>query len=250
MIPPIYIDLSETIEEFMLSQSEVKALSRFVLDRIGQEYTRNWENQITSNLHQSKREYLSGIFTEQPDDFSLVFGLTPRQSKLAMMIEEGVGQFDMKEGFNQSFKKKPKKNGGWYLTIPFRHATPEAVAEASIFNTRMPIEVYKIAKTSPTPLTLGQLPPQYQRKQTSEVGYIHKAAIYEGLGRYNISSTNKENRGGYYTFRRVSDTSEENSWIHTGISAYNLMDKALNDTRIDFVTDKAIDDFLTQKMGK
>lgn len=246
MIAPIYIDLSGVIDEFILSKEETTALSAFVLDNIGDEYMRVWETNIDNLLHQTRSEYKNAIFVERPDDFSLIFGMTPRQSKLGMMLEEGASQFDIKEGFKKSDKKKFKANGGWYLTIPFRHATSSAVAESAIFSSKMPNRIEQLVKASKSPLKLNQLPKGYREVKTSHTGYVHKSAIYEGLHRRDIS-TGKEKRGGYYTFRRVSDISEDNSWIHPGFKALNLMDKSLNDLRIDFIVDKAVDQFLIKK---
>ena len=248
MIAPIYIDLSGTINEFLLDEEEIKSLSRFVLSRIGREYEQNWEKQINDNLHQTKKEYLQAIDVLYPDDFSLIYRLTDRKSKVPLMIEDGASEFDIKEGFEKSTKKKIKSNGGWYITVPFRHATPEAVAESAIFSSRMTEELENIVKTSANPLKLSDLPVGFREVKTSRVGYKHNAPIYQGLHRRDIGTGN-ENRGGYYTFRRVSDKSDENSWIHTGFIARKLMDKALSDTNIDYIFDKAVDDFLTKKFS-
>lgn len=253
MIAPIYIDLSGTIDEFFLSEQETKDLSRYVLGNISDEYMRHWENNIDNSLHQTKGEYKQAIFTEQPDDYSIIFGMTPRQSKLGMMIEDGASEFDIKEGFSKSKKKKFNANGGWYLTIPFRHATSEAVAESAIFSSKMPKRIEQLVKTSTTPLKRNDLPEGYRDLRISRTGYKHKAAIYEGLHRRDISSTEKEKRGGYFTFRRVSEKSMENdpdSWIHPGFKALKLMEKSLNEMQVDQVVDRAIDDFLKTKFGQ
>ena len=247
MIAPIFKDLSGTIEEFYLSEQETRDLSRYVLDSMSKEYMENWERLIENNLHGTRQEYMDAIFSERPDDFTAIFGMTPRQSKLGVMIEEGSSQFDIKEGMSKSGKRKFKADGGWYMTIPFRHATSEAVAES--FSSKMPVSVEQLVKTSSKPLRLKDLPGNYQKISTSHAGYKHKAAIYEGLHRRDISSTKKENRGDYYTFRRISDNSEDNSWMHPGFQALKLMDKALNDTRFDFVSNRAIDEFLTKKFS-
>jgi hypothetical protein len=249
MIAPIIIDLSGTIDEFFLSENEVKDLSRYVLDNMAAEYQQTWDKLINSSLHQTKVEYRSAIFAERIDDYNMVFGMTPRQSKLGMMIEEGASGFDIKEGFGKSSKRKFKADGGWYLTIPFRHATSEAVAETATLGTPMPKPIQNLVKVSRTPLRLNQLPKQYQEKRVSSVGYQHKAAIYEGLHRRDISSTDKEKRGGYFTFRRVSDQSEDNSWMHSGLYARKLMDKAVQGTRFDFIMDRSIDEFLQKRFA-
>lgn len=266
MIAPIIIDLSGTIDQFFLSENEVKDLSRYVLDNMAAEYEQNWNKLINSELHQTKKEYILATFTQRIDDYNMVFGMTPRQSKLGMMIEEGCSGFDIKEGFSKSSKRVVKlstnkdgslkrdkdgktSQGGWYLTIPFRHATSEAVAETATLGIPMPKPIQNLVKVSSKPLRLSQLPSQYQEKRVSSVGYQHKAAIYEGLHRRDISSTNKEKRGGYYTFRRVSDQSEDNSWMHSGLYARKLMDKAVQGTRFDFIMDRSIDEFLQKRFA-
>jgi len=266
MIAPIYIDLSGTIDEFFLSEQETKDLSRYVLSNISDEYMRYWEKNVDNSLHQTKTEYRQAIFTEQPDDFTVVFGMTPRQSQLGLMLEDGASEFDIKEGFSKSNKRvtKLKVNkdgslkrdkqgrtigGGWYLTIPFRHATSEAVAESAIFSSRMPKRIEQLVKTVDRPLTNSDLPEGYRDRRIARTGYKHKAAIYEGLHRRDISSTDKEKRGGYFTFRRVSDKSDEKSWQHPGFEALKLMDKSLNELPIDQVVDRAVDEFLTNKFG-
>lgn len=249
MLAPVLIDLSGVIDEFILTEDEVKSLSRFVLSNISDEYMRYWEKNIDNTLHSTRTEYKNAIFTEQPDDFSMVFGMTPRQSKLALMLEEGASEFDIKEGMEKSSKKHMKKDGGWYLTVPFRHATSEALAESSIFQGQMPREIEKLVKISDKPLKLSDLPSQYQEKKISRAGYQHKAAIYEGLKRENIVSTNNEKRGGYFTFRRISDKSEENSWQHPGFEALKLMEKSLNDLPLETIVDRSVDQFLQVKFG-
>ena len=48
------------------------------------------------------------------------------------------------------------------------------------------------------------------------------------------------------TFRRVSDKSDPNSWIHPGFDARKFMDKALDQTQIPQVVDMVLDNFLSQ----
>lgn len=122
------IDISGTIEEFNLSSDEVSSLSRYILDSVSGEYMRNWEANIDGVLHQTKTNYKNAIYIEQPDDYSLILGMSPRKDKLALMLEEGATSFDIKAGMEKSAKKHMKKDGGWYITVPFRWATSEAIA--------------------------------------------------------------------------------------------------------------------------
>ena len=141
----------------------------------------------------------------------------------------------------------------FYITVPFRHATPEAIAESGVFSSILPQDIYTLAKNSQTPLKREQLPINQQtpgsRKAIDVPGlkvpeYIHKAAKYEGLVRVEASSSNREKRSQYMTFRRVSDKSDPNSWFNGGIEAKKLMDKALQLANITMIADIAIDETL------
>lgn len=74
--------------------------------------------------------------------------------------------------------------------------------------------------------------------------YTHKSAKYEGLVRVEASSSEKEKRGQYMTFRRVSDKSDPNSWFNGGIEGKKLMDRAIELSNISTVADMAIDETL------
>ena len=241
------IDLSGTIEEFSLSDEEIGSLSRYVLDCVSGEYTRNWEKNIDDSLHSTRQSYKNAIYVEQPDDYSLILGMSPQKDKLGLMLEEGATSFDIKAGLEKSAKKHMKKDGGWYITIPFRWATAEAIGESSIFANKMPAAIYQLVKTSSRPLSVGELPKGFDIIKTNSVGYEHKSSIYAGIGKTDISSTTKEKRGGYWSFRRVSDNSDPNSWIHPGFPPLKLMEKTLNELQFDAIVDRAIDDFLSKK---
>ena len=173
------------------------------------------------------------------------------QDKVVRYIEEGVGAFDMKAGFERSSKKKLTKKGGWYLTIPFRWATPNAIGESSVFNARLPVSIHDAAKKlDGVAIELGDIPAKYQVKKArpsiTNLGlketfneYKHKTNIYQGVSR------RRDTDGGstYMSFRRVSSNSDDMSWIHTGINAYNLADdaKATLDRNFEDVCGIAID---------
>lgn len=248
MFEPIYIDVSDLASEFVMSEEEVKSLSRYILARIADEYVREWEHQIDQNLHSTRNEYKRGIFSEQPDDYNIIIGLTPRQSPMAMMLEEGASQFDMKEGMKNSPKAKQKKSGGWYLTVPFKFATSEAIGESG-FSNKMPKPIEQLVKVMKEPLKLGNIPePLRALGQNQTSGYKHKFNIYEGLQRTEIGS-GAEKRGGYMTFRRVSDKSDKDAWQHPGLEALNLMDKAAQEIDIGKLIDLSVQEFLDEKRG-
>jgi hypothetical protein len=247
MFAPIYIDVSDLASEFVMSEEEVRSLSRYILARVADEYVREWEHLIDQNLHSTRAEYKRGIFSEQPDDYNIIIGLTPRQSSLAMMLEDGASQFDMQEGFKKSAKAVQKKDGGWYLTVPFKFATSEAIGESG-FSNKMPKPIEQLVKVMKEPLKLGNIPEALRsigQNQTS--GYKHKFNIYEGLQRKEVGSGQNEKRGGYMSFRRISDKSDKDAWQHPGFEALNLMDKAAQEIDIGRLVDSAVQEFLDDK---
>lgn len=256
---PIRIDLSDVVAEFNLDENAANMLGTAIIDRVVQEYSYKWQNLITSELKQSREEYLRAVYIDRTSGTDVTFGLSARESNLALMIEEGKGPWDEKPFLLASPKRKQKKDGGFYITVPFRHATPQAIAESSIFSSIMPQEIYDLAKNNQSPLKRQDLPEQHQvlgvRREINIPGlkvpeYIHKAAKYEGLVRVKAESSEKEKRGNYFTFRRVSDASDPNSWWNGGIRARKLMDRALEAAEIDKVASMAIDETLEQLLNR
>jgi len=248
------IDLSDTVKEFSLQPSETSDLCSYILDRVCDEYFAKW-TELVNTLNTSRDEYKRGMYSERPDDHTAIIGLTGRDSKLAMMVESGASSFDEKDGFSNSSKRVIKSDGkGWYLTIPFRHGTSDAIMSEMVPDYK--ISVLDLMKAGET---LGQadLPVGFNEVNTNRIElnggslitYKHKSPIYEGMHRRDISSTEKEKRGGYFTFRRVSDKSDDQSWFHPGIEAHNFMDKALAEAQLDLTVDNAVQDWLDVKLG-
>ena len=187
---PINIDISSLIEEFSLDENQTLMIGTTIIDRVAQEYSYRWKNLIDKELKSSRNEYLRGIFIERVNPTEIIFGLSNRESSLPLSIEEGHGPWDEKPFLLGSLKAKRTKDGKPFLTVPFRHATPQAIAEAGIFSSIMPQDVYQLAKNSPMPLKRSQLPESQQipgvRKEINIPGlkvpeYIHKAANTKGL---------------------------------------------------------------------
>lgn len=248
---PVVIDLSAISEEFNLPKDEFNSFANFVLEEVAASFAKEWEEEAKQSLHQSKNEYIRGIYVKNINNTTKVVGLA---GWLPNAVEEGISGFDEKPGFARSAKIHFKKDGtGWYLTIPYKTATPNAIAESTIFSGKMPNEIYQVlkakAKTGDTTgLKLGEIPKEFQIPKTRpEVklesktfeAYTHKPPIYEGIIKSPI-----QYHSGYTSFRRVSNLSDPNSWIHTGIEGRNLAEKALESTHVDQIVDQAIDAFL------
>ena len=250
---PVSIDIQPLVDKFCFSESEIDSFSSILLDSLSLMFQEEWVNQINTHLHSSRQEYMRGMFVERPNDKSIVFGVTERQSKLAVAIESGKAPWDEKEGFQKSSKRIKTKKGGWYLTIPFRHAIPTSVGESPIFSTIMPGSIYKMARTSNSPLTREELPSPYNepgmrepiiREGLNIPAYKHKSATYEGLIRV---VDRDENRGQYLTFRRVSNNSDPSSWWHPGFEARELLNKSLDEIDISSTVRSVMVDFIENR---
>jgi hypothetical protein len=143
-------------------------------------------------------------------------------------------------------KAKTNKAGEKYITVPFRFGTPDAIGESDVFSSIMPEAVYEVASAEPTTiptvggsksagLVVDKLPVQYQKPNTRKEikdsagkilfkAYTHKGSIYEGITKNQDAATGQNT---YNSFRRVSEKSDPDSWIHKGIEQYNLVSKAL-----------------------
>lgn len=254
MVPPINIDISDFVKFWHLTAEESDMFVYSVLDEIGTRFADQWRNEAGKVLKQTKQQYQRAIYIEKPDPYSLVVGLA---GWLPNAVEQGLEPFDMKPGFSGSSKKKYKSNGGWFLTIPFRFATPDALGESTVFANVMPGKVYEIAKTTlknrrdslkvtqlPEPFRLKGVRPEVMNKETGQVfkAYEHKNSIYEGM-----KNMGGEKHSQYMTFRRVSDLSDPMAWIHTGIQPAGLLEKTLSQFPLAAILAQVKADFLEQR---
>lgn len=251
MVPNVKIDISDFVQQWKLTAEESDMFVYSVLDELGTRFADAWRNEAGKSLKQTKQQYQRAIYIEKPTPDSLIVGLA---GWLPNAVEQGLEPFDMKPGFRDSEHRHQKKDGGWYLTVPFRFANPEALAESSIFANVMPGKVYEIAKKTladrSQSLKVSQLPDEFRikgirpeafNKNTNQVfkAYEHKTSIYEGM-----KNTGGERHSQYMTFRRVSDLSDPMAWIHTGIEPRHLMEKTLEQFPIDTIIARVKEDFL------
>lgn len=250
---PVYIDLSEVGASLQLTAERMSALSSFVLDRLVQRYSEEWTNGVTRELKATRQDYLRAMSFDRVSSTEAVFTLNySKENPVPIMLEVGHEPFDEKVGFSQSPRKHTTKDGGWYVTVPFRHATSEALAESGAFAGILPKAIETMAKQSSTPLKQADLPNPFaasgqraviDRMNKRVEAYKHKVSIYAGLVRKDISSTTSERRGGYFTFRRVSDKSDPMSWWHKGFEKHDFMGRALSAMDLQTTVARAIDNF-------
>lgn len=231
-----------------------------VVKDITASFAREWEKQAQNILHQTRSRYLNNLHVVDTGRMTGAVVLDYSKDPLMRMIEEGATAFDLKDGFSKSSKKKLKANGGWYLTIPFRHAAPESIAESSVFSNKMPKDVYEVIKkkqaTIDMPgggkrsigLKIGEIPAEYKAPATNITNDVPESkafkSIYEGIVKIQDPKTEQSM---YMSFRRVSDKSLDDSWTHPGIDEYNIAGRAFNEfeqnieVELNFAMNKILD---------
>lgn len=239
MIPIILAPETLPFDAIANSDMAERVLDSVVKDMTAS-FAREWEKTAQNSLNQTRIRYMNNLSVLDTGRMEGAVFLDYSKDPLIRMIEEGASAFDMKDGFAKSSKKKMKANGGWYLTIPFRFATPGAIAESSVFSNKMPDDVYEIVKGKEANidvpgggkrsqgLTLGEIPDEFKMPNVNFDPDIpgSKAfkSIYEGITKVEDPKTGQNI---YMSFRRVSEKSPIESWMHPGLGTYDLAGKAL-----------------------
>lgn len=221
------------LKDFDPPTSELEAFAKVVKGKILTEVYANLVQSAKQKLTTSRQEYIKGITLDE-DSIYLI-------GELPNAVEDGCGPFDQKIGFANSSKIKKGKRGGWYLTIPFRIGTPNSGGVLS--SAIMPRDIYDAIRSKKA-VDLSNTPPQTRGSVTdSKTGkiweeYQNKYSVFAGITQNKNTETN---RSTYNTFRRVSDKSDPNSWIHPGIQAHNLMDLSWANTDIDKIINEGLE---------
>ena len=241
----ISIDVSQVGNAFAFDRATMTEFKNFVVKSVATRYVRDVRSLARRNLHKTRAEYERAISVLNPSSGVAVVELN---GVLPNMIEQGASAFDIKEGFSKSDKKKQKLDGGWYLTVPFSHATPSSTGDFATLGDAMPESVYEKAAmlSEGESLSGSDLPKMAPRQKISTMTasydqYIRKHSPYSGIRRNTRSG-----HSGYVSFRRVSDKSDPNSWIHKGLEARGFFSEAYNEDRIIHEIDVARDLFIRQ----
>lgn len=243
MLIPIQIDANDLISQYQMSKSEAEDVCDYAIKEITAAFARRWEEEAQLSLHSTRQRYIENLHVLDEGRMSGAVILDYTKDSLIKSIEEGMSAFDMKEGFEQSDKVKYNKFGGWYLTIPFKLGAPNTVGDSLGGVTNLPQAVYSVLKKQTinpatnrsAGLSFSQVPAQYQAPQArakveipkskSFEAYTHKSSIFQGAFKQKDTTTGQNSYG---SFRRVGENSDSNAFIHPGLEAMNLAQKALD----------------------
>jgi len=258
---PIELGLGQLTDEFSLTQEQVNGLCEYSVKEITAAFAQRWADTANRGLGGTRTQYVDSLVVREEGRFAGSVVLT---GMLPNMLESGAAPFDMKPGFASSSKRTPvvrklpggKEETGWYLTIPYRMATPGALGENALFASVMPSAVHKAVLDQDQDLGMskglmeGNIPSEYRAPTTRAQVTVRSRVFEEYRSQTSIYAGLKHStrtHGQYVSFRRVSDISDENSWVHTGLNARGFAEKALGALDIPHEADKAIDTYLANQ---
>lgn len=246
-IVPIVIDTFDLARQFRIPRSEINQVCDNIAKTMAASFAKNAADTARNELHQTRERYIRNIRLVDTGRMGGTVMLDYSKDKLIQMLEEGATAFDIKQGMMASAKVKFDKHGKKYITVPFRWGTPGIVGDSDVFSGIMPREVYNAAKKlNPNiPMATGsrsrgldtsQLSAQYNSSASrpeikDSVGkilfkeYVHKTSIFQGITKMQDGSTG-QNR--YFSFRRISERSDPDAFIHPGIEKHNIMQRTLD----------------------
>jgi hypothetical protein len=230
-------------QDLMLTQDKVDDIVDKTLDEVSFRFAEELKINVGRELSGAREEYIKSIYHVR---------MNPKQYEVGIRgwfpnaIENGASAFDMKEGFSKSNKINYTKDGGWYLTVPFRHATSGAVATSSVFSNTLPKPVAKAVqetfKAGSKQIKDTDIPLAFRKakeKVTNRGFYKHKSSIYKGM-----IHSDKKNHGSYTTFRRVGSKSDDASWQHPGLVPRHFFEKTLSKMQVDKIVDNFVRNFI------
>lgn len=157
----------------------------------------------------SRQDYLSGLKFEQLDDNVYLIWL---EGDPANAIEEGWSSFDMKPGLLSGPNAKVTAKGTRFNTVPFQQR-PFSKAKSSAGVRTMRDAVNRLIKEQ----GFDKIIQEKGRPKIGVAATIKNTGIRDLEGLVKIQ---KEYEGRvqstYLTFRRVSDNSAPDKWIHPG----------------------------------
>lgn len=249
MLVPIIIDSRDILSQFYVSPTELENMYDNIAKAITLQYYYKLENEVSNTLKSTKMMYLQNLRLIDSGRMEGTVMLDYSKNKLIQKLEEGASPWDMKPSLMASPKAKIGKGGKRFITVPMRWSTPGAIGESELFSSPMPVEIHKIAKRTSGPLSISQIPQQYQTLEVRPVindnsgkklfdEYQHKNSIYEGIFKKTDSVTAQSM---YMSFRRISENSDANAFIHPGFKQGNFMQKTLDQFDLETVLQQQID---------
>lgn len=195
--------------------------TKLALSNIAQYVIQEWEKRLLTEVNPRwwGRMALSNGNINQvktPYGIKIFYTSTNKEYDYMDVVENGRTAYDIKIGFSKSERRKRKKNGGWYMTVPFT-TNRDSGGTSSIVNAKNNDINAVMKKIGEYKDDSGQFRGSYeysQTKGTTGKGNAFKFPQKTRTGRITYS---------YAKFVTASDTSP--GWIYPAIPAHKLGEK-------------------------
>ena len=226
--------ISSQVDEIM--DTALEELGAYALDRM-----RELSN--TKLDIRSYQEYINSIETSRTQnefEFKIV---EPK----AVRLEEGYNSFDIKVGLLASSKVKKGKSGS-YIDVPFEHTIYKRLAGTKgnkltsggslVTSGSQKAAIRAATKRVKSSAKAERLFPSGKRKvrgkQTDMLVTPYSRAQQQVV----------KGKAYTYTFRRVSEKSAPNSWIHPGVKGIKVFEEVAQE--LDTIKDAAVQDVINR----
>lgn len=194
--------------------------TKLALSNIAQWIVSEWEKRLLENVSPrwwGRMALANGSINQVKTPYGIkIFYTSNSEYDYMDVVENGRPAYDIKIGFAKSDRRKRKKNGGWYMTVPFT-TNKEDDGSTSIVNSKNNNINAIIKKVGEYKDDSGQIRARYdysQDKRTTGRGNAFKAPQKIKGGKVTYS---------YMKFVTASDTSS--GWIYPQVPAHKIAEK-------------------------
>ena len=209
------------------------SIAAFALDRISQ-YA---DEKLTTSSSDYKRGFGPESLTLTETGFTVV-----PSTPVAEALEDGYDAYDIKAAMLASDGVKTSKDGGRYVDVPFRHSTKKNAGRMQ----GMPSDIKRLVKNSMArerraakkedrPVAsrsrvTGNLPAKRPHWKDHKYGESKAAVMVQHkTGKQSDMIRERFNRTTTYTtIRRISENSDENSWMHPGFQGVKAVPRVMD----------------------
>lgn len=191
--------------------------TKLALSNIAQWVVSEWEKRLLENVSPrwwGRMALSNGSINQVKTPYGIkIFYTSKGEYDYMDVVENGRAAYPILQAFARSDRRKRKKNGGWYITIPFT-TNKEDDGTTSIVNPQNNNINAIIKKVGEYKDESGQLRGEYDYKQskgTTGQGNVFKAPQKTKGGKVTYS---------YMKFVTASDTSS--GWMYPAIPAHKI----------------------------
>lgn len=246
------------LDDVTLSEGQVDSLINNTVDSVAQQFSEQWKDSALKQLGSTSDVYINSIEVDSSGSGKATVSLN---GWLPNAIESGNPPFDMKSSLLSGPSAKTGKDGTKYNTVPFGFKTPNRGSKGE---TSLPRSVYDVVRVKPANIPVGssgkvrssglrpeEIPSNFREPKAVSLPpmsggsrtYEHKSSIYEGVHKVKEPSSS---RSEYTSFRRVSEKSDPDSFIHPGFKKSDIGQNVYDSFDLDKKIGESVNSFLSE----